>query len=92
MRVCHLVTLGNISLSNPLYADDLILIPEARTSLQCCLDNLQAYCQKWKFTVSNKKTNIMVVEKDNPQLKYTVSVSKRNHLKFVSYIHTWELL
>ena len=57
------VTLGNIKLSNLLYADDLILISETKTDLQSCLDNLQAYCQKWKLTVDNKKTKVMVVEK-----------------------------
>ena len=60
---CHSVTLDNIKLSNLLYADDLILISETRTGQQRCLDNLQAYCQKWKLTVNNKKTKVMVVEK-----------------------------
>ena len=63
VRFCRPVTLGNIKLNNLLYADDLILISETRTGLQSCLDNLQAYCQKWKLTVNNKKTKVMVVEK-----------------------------
>ena len=63
VRFCHPVSLGNIKLSNLLYADDLILISETKTGLQSCLDNLQAYCQKWKLTVNNKKTKVMVVEK-----------------------------
>ena len=45
-RFCHLVSLGNIKLSNLLYADALILISETKTGLQSCVDNLQAYCQK----------------------------------------------
>ena len=61
-RFCHPVTLCNIKLSNLLYADDLILISEIRTGLQSCLNNLQAYCQKWKLTVNNKKTKVMIVE------------------------------
>ena len=60
---CHLVSLGNIKLSNLLYADALILISETKTGLQSCVDNLQAYCQKWKRTVNNKKTNVMFVKK-----------------------------
>ena len=55
VRFCHPVTLGNIKLNNLLYADDLILISETKTSLQGCLDNLEAYCQKWKLTVNNKR-------------------------------------
>ena len=54
---CHLVTLGNIKLSNLLYEDDLILISEIR------IGSLQAYWQKWELTVNNKKTKVMVVEK-----------------------------
>ena len=63
VRFGHLVSLGNIKLSNLLYADDLILISKTKTGLQSCLDNLQAYCQKWKLMVNNKKTKAMVVEK-----------------------------
>ena len=66
VRFCHLVSLGNIKLSDLLCADDLILIYETKTGLQSCLDNLQAYCRwklKWKLMVNNKKTKVMVVEK-----------------------------
>ena len=83
---CHPVTLGNIKLSNLLYADGLILISETRTGLQSCLDNLQAYCQKWKLTVNNKSQKSWLWKKGNPQLKCTVSISKRGLLRFVSYI------
>ena len=63
VSLCHPVSLGNIKLSNLHYADDLILITETKTGLQSCLDNLQAYCQKWRLTVNNKKMEVMVVEK-----------------------------
>ena len=62
-RFCHPATLCNIKLSNLLYADYLILISESRTGLQSCLNKLQAYWQKWKLTVNNKKTKVMLVEK-----------------------------
>ena len=60
---CHPVTLGNTKLSNLPYADDLFLISETKTGLQSCLENMQAYCQKWKIAINNKKTKVMVVEK-----------------------------
>ena len=91
VRFCHPVTLGNIKLSNLLYADDLILISETRAALKSCLDNLQTYCQKNPLSII-KRQNSWLWKKRDPQLKCTVSVSKWNHLKFVSYIHTWELL
>ena len=89
---CHPVSLGNIKLSNLLYADDLILISETKTGLQSCLDNLQEYYQKWKLRSTIKRRKSWLWKKDNPQLKYIVSVYKKNHLKFVNYIHTWEPL
>ena len=46
---CHPANLGNLKLTNLLYADDLIPISETRTGLQSCLDNLQIYCQKWRL-------------------------------------------
>ena len=85
---CHPVTLGNIELRNILYADDLILISETRTGLQSSLDNLQAYCQRNLVSIIKGQKSWLC----NPQLKCTVSVSERSLLKFVSYIHTWELL
>ena len=91
-RFCHPFILGNIKLSNLLYADDLILISETRRSLQSCLDNLQAYCQKWKLTVNNKKTKVMVVEKRQSSAQMHCFSFKKVPLEFVSYIHTWELL
>ena len=92
VRFCQLVSLGNIKLSNLLYADDLILISETKTGLQSCLDNLQEYYQKWKLRSTIKRRKSWLWKKDNPQLKYIVSLYKRNHLKFVNYIHTWEPL
>ena len=89
---CHPVSLGNIKLSNLLYADDLILISETKTGLQSCLDNLQEYYQKWKLRSTIKRRKSWLWKKDNPQLKYIVSLYKKNHLKFVNYIHTWEPL
>ena len=89
---CQLVSLGNIKLSNLLYADDLILISETKTGLQSCLDNLQEYYQKWKLRSTIKRQKSWLWKKDNPQLKYIVSVYKKNHLKFVNSIHTLEPL
>ena len=60
---CQPPTMYNLTLSNLLYADDLILISESSSGLQNCLDRLETYCKKWKLTVNTKKTKTMVVEK-----------------------------
>ena len=88
---CQLVSLGNIKLSNLLYADDLILISETKTGLQSCLDNLQAYCQKWKLTVNNKKTKVMVVEKrqSSAQIhRFSLQKEPLDICKLYSYLGT----
>ena len=69
VRFCQLVSLGNIKLSNLLYADDLILISETKTGLQSCLDNLQEYYQKWKLRSTIKRQKSWLWKKDNPQLE-----------------------
>ena len=76
-RFCHPAAMDILKLSNLLYVDDLIVISETRADLQSCLDNLQAYCQKWKLTVNNKKTNIMLMEKrQSPAQMHRFSLKK----------------
>ena len=55
--------MGNLEPNNLFYADDLIIMPEARRDLQSYLDISQANFHNWKRTVNNKKTKLMVVEK-----------------------------
>ena len=81
VRFCHPVTLGNIKLSNLIYVDDLILISETKIDLQSCLDNLQAYCQKWKLTFNNKKTEVMVVKKRQSSAQIHRFSFKNEHLE-----------
>ena len=64
-------------LSNLLYADDLILISETKTGLQSCLDqsaSITARSGKSWSTIKRQKSWLW--KKDDPQLKYIVSVSK----------------
>ena len=70
VRFCHLVSLGNIKLSDPLCADDLILIYETKTGLQSCLDNLQAGGNSSENSWSTiKRQKSWLWKKDNPQLE-----------------------
>ena len=43
---CFPVTLNDTPLSCLMYADDLILLSDSSTGLQCALDKLNQYCLK----------------------------------------------
>ena len=50
------VEIQNHYINSLLWADDIILLSETKEGLQCCLNNLDTYCQKWKLEVNLKKT------------------------------------
>ena len=54
------VNINNHYLNSLMWADDIILLSKTREGLQNCLNNLYAYCQKWKLEVNLKKTKSMV--------------------------------
>jgi len=66
---CDPVTLNNSFLSCLMYADDLILISESAKGLQCALDRLYDYCNKWKLLVNIRKSNVMIFNKSGHMLK-----------------------
>lgn len=60
---CDPVNLNNASLSCLMYADDLIILSESASGLQCALDKLNSYCNKWKLLVNIDKSNVMIFNK-----------------------------
>ena len=52
--------LGLHTLNHLLFADDLLLISEASSGLQNCLEQLGKYCNKWNLNVNNSKTKAMI--------------------------------
>jgi len=66
---CDPVTLNNSLLSCLMYADDLILISESAKGLQCAIDKLYDYCNKWKLIVNIRKSNVMIFNKSGRMLK-----------------------
>ena len=56
------------------YADDTLILTENARDLQCALDALKVYCDKWKLTVNAQKTKIVVFSRGKirnlPKLKY----------------------
>ena len=78
-------------MNNLLYADDLVLVSETSSGSQNCLDRLQEYCDKWRFTVNIKKPKTMVVEKPQSPINQTSFTYKNNALdicKSYPYLRT----
>ena len=66
---CDAIDLYDVKLNCLMYADDLILLSESASGLQCCLNKLQEYCSRWKLTVNIDKTNIMIFNKGGKKIK-----------------------
>ena len=57
------VTIGEISLTHLLFADDLMLMSRSPTGLQGVLNSLHKYCERWKLNVNLKKTKVIIFQK-----------------------------
>ena len=60
-HTCDPAKIGQLQISNLLYADDLLLISESEKGLQNSLDKLAIYCKKWHLDVNMDKTKAMVI-------------------------------
>ena len=56
----HPVCIGDTTLNILLYADDIVLISESKSGLQCCLNILSDYCTSWKLHVNTSKSKILI--------------------------------
>ena len=50
-----------VNIATLAYADDLVLLAEDGSALQCMLDALQRECSQWRLRVNISKTKIMVL-------------------------------
>jgi hypothetical protein len=66
---CDTVTLYDTELSCLMFADDLVLLSTSSTGLQCALDKLQDYCNKWQLIVNTSKTQVMIFNKGGHNFK-----------------------
>ena len=55
-----------------LYADDLVILSTSEKGLQCSINKLQAYCQRWKLSINPSKSKAMCFTKQSK--KQTVKV------------------
>ena len=53
------IPIDTYNLSILLYADDIVLLSENETNLQCMLDKLHEWCIKWNMKVNEAKTNVV---------------------------------
>ncbi len=63
------MTLYDTELSCLMFADDLVLLSTSSTGLQCALDKLQDYCNKWQLIVNTSKTQVMIFNKGGHNFK-----------------------
>ena len=83
------VSLDNVTSFNALmYADDLILLSTSKTGLQANLNSLQSYCQKWKFSINQKKSKVMIFKKgtQNEDHTFTINNEKIEIVKEYKYL------
>jgi hypothetical protein len=71
-----------------MYADDLVLISRTKEGLQCQIDNLHKYCEKWKLSINIKKTKSMVFNRGNNLIKtsFNVGGSSIENVKNFTYL------
>lgn len=71
--ICDPVKLGDTKLNCLLYADDLVLLSESESGLQCCLRKLEQYTQKWRLKVNLKKSKILIFGTQSQRRMYLTS-------------------
>jgi hypothetical protein len=53
---CDPVSLHDINLSCMMFADDLVLLSSSASGLQCALDKLGEYCDKWQLKLTHSES------------------------------------
>ena len=54
-------------LGSLLYADDIVLISENKSNLQCMLNLVSSYSKKWKFELNPKKSEVVIFGLRDPR-------------------------
>ena len=60
---CEPIKLQQKDINCLMYADDLLIISETEAGLDNSLQRLEKYAKRWKLKISQKKTKIMVFNK-----------------------------
>jgi len=57
------VTIGNVSLSHLLFADDLAILTSSQADLQCALDRFSLECEAASMRINTAKTETLVISR-----------------------------
>ena len=73
----------NVDVTSLLYADDLVIIAPSEEKLQCCLQYVNTWCNRWRMVVNEEKTEIVHFRKKSAgktqyQFKYGNSILNVN--------------
>ena len=52
------ISMGNIKISILVFADDIVLMAGSENELQIMLKHVEAWCQKWRFSVNKENTKV----------------------------------
>ena len=74
---------GNIVITILLYADDIIILAETEESLQVMLNELAAWCTKWRMLINSEKSQI---------IHFRPKRCKKTNYKFTLDLNTLEIV
>ena len=57
------ISLDQITIFLLLFADDAVIMSDTKQGLQNSLNQLEAYCEKWKLLVNVSKTKVVIFRK-----------------------------
>ncbi len=81
---CDPVKLHDVDLSCLMYADDLVLLSSTASGLQCALDKLAQYCNRWQLVVNMSKSKVILFNKGGHKIKKYSFTYNGNPLEIVN--------
>ena len=84
---CDPVSLNSRKIPCLQYADDLIIMSESKEGLQKSLDNLHAYCEKWKLNINESKSRVMIMGKGSRRAREIFHIGGRELENVDHYIY-----
>ena len=86
--LCMPVSLGNSNLNCLMNADDLVLLVEAASGLQNCLDATDSFCSKWGLNINYSKSKVMGFNKASKlfNLAFRINYIKLECVRELKYL------